>query len=221
MKAEETALRVGARVAVTRAEGPGARFALWLSGCSIRCPGCCNPHLFDEAGGTLVSVRDAQGEVEAVREEVEGVTLLGGEPFEQPEALARFALGIRGLRLSVMTFTGYTLEELHARAAARPAIRELLAATDVLVDGPYDASHPETERLWVGSTNQRFHYLTDRYSPSIERPSDGEPLRAVEVRIGSDGRLGANGWPGLPTANRWPGRESKGLTGARSSGRRP
>ena len=47
MLMEPSFLRVGARVPVTRAEGPGARYALWLQGCSIRCPGCCNPHLFD------------------------------------------------------------------------------------------------------------------------------------------------------------------------------
>jgi anaerobic ribonucleoside-triphosphate reductase activating protein len=50
----------------------------------------------------------------------------------------------------------------------------------------------------VGSENQRFHYLTDRYSPAIERPARGEPLRAVEVRIGPEGRVQSNGWPVWP-----------------------
>ena len=194
-------LRVGARVPVTHAEGPGARYSLWLQGCSIRCPGCCNPHLFEASGGDLLLVAALLAEVAAVSDEVEGVTLLGGEPFEQVDGLLHFAEGVRGLGLSVLIFTGYTLDELRSRRD--PATTALLATTDLLVDGRYEASRPERERLWAGSTNQRFHYLTDRYTPAIERPGHDEPLRTIEVRIGPEGRLSANGWPDLaPQTNR-------------------
>lgn len=199
-RAAEVLLRVGARVPVTRAEGPGARYALWVQGCSIRCPGCCNPHLFESTGGELVPVATLLAEVAMVRAEVEGVTLLGGEPFEQAAGLAAFASGVRALGLSVLTF-GYRLEELRARRD--PGIDALLASTDVLVDGRFEAMRPEKERLWVGSTNQRFHYLTARYTPAIERPLPGEPLRSVEVRLGPDGRLGLNGWPALTRGAPW------------------
>jgi anaerobic ribonucleoside-triphosphate reductase activating protein len=188
-------LRVGAQVAVTRAEGPGARYALWLQGCSIRCLGCCNPHLFDPAAGRSVPVAVLLGELRAWRAEIEGVTVLGGEPFDQPEGLLALAEGARGLGLSSIVFSGYTLDELRARA--QPSVQALLGTIDVLVDGRYDASRPERERLWVGSTNQRFHYLSGRYTPAIERPGPGEPSQTVEVRIGADGRLSANGWPTL------------------------
>jgi anaerobic ribonucleoside-triphosphate reductase activating protein len=193
MVMETASLRVGARVPITRAEGPGARYALWLAGCSIRCPGCCNPQLFDASGGTPLRVADLRAEVAALRHEIEGVTLLGGEPFEQAASLAAFASGVRAVGFSVFAFSGYVLEEL--RASPDPGVAMLLAATDVLVDGRYDATRPETERLWAGSTNQRFHYLTDRYSPAIERPAPGEPLRLVEIRLPLTGRLLANGWP--------------------------
>lgn len=198
-------LRVGARVPVTRVEGPGARYALWVQGCSIRCPGCCNPHLFPDAGGDVVPVGTLLAEIRTVREEIEGVTFLGGEPFEQAAALARLAEGARALGLSVMVFSGYMLDEVRARADAGAA--SLLRATDVLVDGRYDARRPERTRLWVGSANQRFHYLTNRYAPQIERPPAGAPLREVEVRIDEDGRVGANGWPallGLSAGSRGP-----------------
>jgi anaerobic ribonucleoside-triphosphate reductase activating protein len=191
----ERRLRVGARVPVTRAEGPGARYALWLQGCSIRCPGCCNPHLFEPEGGDLVAAGVLLGEMAAVRGAIEGLTVLGGEPMDQAEALVPLLRGARRLGLSVVLFSGFTLEELHARAGA--AFRDVLALVDVLVDGRYEASSPERERLWAGSTNQRFHYLTSRYSPGIERPGPGEPLRTVEVRLGPDGRLSANGWPAI------------------------
>ncbi|HET8646986.1 MAG TPA: 4Fe-4S cluster-binding domain-containing protein, partial [Vicinamibacteria bacterium] len=83
-------VRVAARVPVTEVEGPGARFALWVQGCSIRCPGCCNPHLFP-ARGEVVSVDALVAEVKAVRGRIEGLTLLGGEPFDQPAPLAVLA----------------------------------------------------------------------------------------------------------------------------------
>lgn len=211
-EASDATLRVGARVAVTRAEGPGARYALWLQGCSIRCPGCCNPHLFDGEGGSVVEVPALLEEVKAVRHEIEGVTLLGGEPFEQAEDLHPFARGVLELGLSLVVFSGYTLEELRTQGASRPAVLDLLSAIDVLVDGRYDAARPETERLWAGSTNQRFHYLTGRYASPIERPGPDEALRAMEVRIGSDGRVTANGWPALRAIadqRGWPPKSGK------------
>jgi anaerobic ribonucleoside-triphosphate reductase activating protein len=168
---------------------------LWLQGCSIRCPGCCNPHLFDPAGGERVAAGVLLAEMVAVRGEIEGITVLGGEPMDQPEGLLPVLRGARDLGLSVVVFSGFTLEELRARPDA--AVRDVLATLDVLVDGRYDASRPEAERLWAGSTNQRFHYFTTRYSPEIERPAAGEPLRTVEVRLGPDGRVSANGWPAL------------------------
>ncbi len=186
-------LRVGGVAAVTEAEGPGARFAVWVQGCSIRCPGCCNPHLFEAGGGEETSIEDLLSQVRAVRDQIEGVTLLGGEPFEQALSLARFAHGARSLGLSVMTFTGFTLEEVILRADASA----LLAATDLLVDGRYQAALPETERRWAGSRNQRFHFLSGRYQPGVELPQAGELLRSVEVQLDATGRVRANGWPAL------------------------
>lgn len=184
-------IRVAAVVEVTEAEGPGARFALWVQGCSLRCPGCCNPHMLAREGGREVPVPEILGALARVRGRIEGLTLLGGEPFEQAGALARLARGARAMGLSVATFTGYTLEELRARAD--PGVAGLLDATDLLVDGRYDRSRPERERRWAGSANQRFHFLSGRYRPGVERA--GGPLRTVEVRIGPDGRVFANGWP--------------------------
>lgn len=81
------------------------------------------------------------------------------------------------------------------QSAREPGVAALLAATDLLVDGRYDRERPERERHWVGSANQRFHFLTDRYRPGIERIRPGEPETTVELRIGGDGRVRMNGWP--------------------------
>lgn len=188
-------VRVASRLPSTEAEGPGRRFALWVQGCSIRCAGCCNPHYFPREGGARVEVSVLAAELHSVREEVEGITLLGGEPFEQAEALAALAGHAREMGLSVMTFTGYTLEEL--RSIDLPGTFALLSRTDLLVDGRYEASLPETGRRWAGSSNQRFHHLTGRYRPGIERIGSGAPARTVEVRLTPQGDVHVNGWPEL------------------------
>lgn len=109
----------------------------------------------------------------------------------QARGLTQVALGARALGLSVMVFTGYSLDELEVVQPV--AWKALLEVTDVLVDGPYLAQKPDTERRWIGSANQRVHYFSSRYDSSIEHlPQDG---RDIEMRFGLDGALQINGWP--------------------------
>lgn len=121
---------------------------------------------------------------------VEGITLLGGEPFEQPAGLATFARLAQDAGLSVMTFTGHLLADL--RASTDSDVHMLLDATDLLVDGPYLADHPDLTRPWVGSTNQQFHFLTDRYQ-HLQNALTDLPDR-LEVRIAANGTMSVNGW---------------------------
>ena len=188
-----SSLRVARWVPVTEAEGPGRRFALWLQGCSLACPGCCNADLWDPAGGREVLAAAVAAALEAVRSEVEGITLLGGEPFDQAAGAAEVARAARGWGLSVAVFTGYSRPELESRGDEGTAA--LLAATDLLVDGRYDASRPERARRWVGSANQRFHFLTGRYAPGLEILRPGEPAETVELHLGADGSVIRSGWP--------------------------
>lgn len=184
-------MRVAHRVADTDAEGPGRRFALWVQGCSLRCPGCCNPELFDAAGGEDVSVDALLAEI-ASTAGIEGISVLGGEPVEQAD-LAALCAGVRALGLTVMLYSGYTRAEIDAR---RPG---LLASVDLLVDGRFDARQPDTRR-WIGSTNQVLHFLSDAYRPDDPRFS---APNTVELRLGPDG-LVVNGWPAA--ARRWRAR---------------
>lgn len=181
-------IRVARTISVTQAEGPGQRFAVWVQGCTLRCQGCFNPHLWTERGGRLIPASYLASQ--AVASDVEGVTLLGGEPFEQASALAAFARAVRSAGLSVMTFTGYTLDQVRALPGTGPG--ELLEQTDLLVDGPYDAGRIDSSRPWVGSTNQTFHFLTPRYR-HLRATLSASPDR-VEIRVGADGRVAVNGW---------------------------
>jgi anaerobic ribonucleoside-triphosphate reductase activating protein len=178
--------RVARVVPRTEVEGPGVRTAVWVQGCSIRCAGCFNPHLWEPEGATAVPVDALLATV--LEQDVEGITLLGGEPFDQAAALGVLARRVQEHGRSVMTFTGYTLAQLRSREN----VALLLAHTDLLVDGPYRRDTPDTSRPWVGSTNQRFHFLSDRYR-ALEADLQAIPDR-LEVSIGSDGRVSVIGW---------------------------
>lgn len=183
------AIRVASVIARTEAEGPGARYAVWVQGCAIRCPGCCNPELFGREGGHDRDPRELAAE--AVAAGVEGVSILGGEPTEQAEGLAEFARAARAGGLSVMLYSGRTLGDLRASGGA--AVAALLAATDLLVDGPFVASLRGGARRWVGSSNQTLHFLSDFYRPDDPRFAAPD---TVEIRL-SGGELVVNGYPAL------------------------
>jgi anaerobic ribonucleoside-triphosphate reductase activating protein len=198
---EIVSIAVAHLVTCTEAEGPGKRFALWFQGCPLRCPGCCNPEFLPFTGGTprsLVDLIQAMLTAQAA-EGIEGITLLGGEPFAHAEAAAAIAMAAHDAGLSVMVFTGYTLEELQQRQ--EPGISELLAATDLLVDGPYRREEPEYHRRWIGSRNQRIHFLTPRYHP--DDPC-WQHRNTLEIRVRGD-ELQVNGFPAAGAKSLWKG----------------
>src|SRR5437660_8777999 len=111
--ATDVVLQIAQTVPSTEAEGPGKRFALWFQGCPLRCPGCCNPEMLPFEGGVRMAVAGVARQVEeaARRHGIEGITLLGGEPLAHAAGAAALARAAHALGLSVMVFTGYTLED--------------------------------------------------------------------------------------------------------------
>jgi len=186
-------LHVAQIVPDTEAEGPGRRFAVWVQGCPMRCPGCCNPEMLRFEGGEQADPDQLAARALGTPG-IEGVSLLGGEPFAHAESLAVFARAIRAGGLGVMIFSGFTLAEIHAmRERGEPGVGELLDACDLLVDGRYDRDHPDTTRRWIGSTNQQMHFLSDRHSIEDPLMRSGN---TVEIRL-RKGELTVNGWPSL------------------------
>ncbi len=184
-----TTLRVAQLIPDTEAEGPGRRFALWVQGCSLRCPGCCNPEMFAADRGGEVLEADEVARRVLQTPGIEGLSVLGGEPFEQPKAVAEVCRAVRAAGLGVMVYSGYTLGELRARGS--PDVDALLAAVDLLADGRFEQQAPERRRRWLGSSNQQLHFLSDRYRP--DDPRFALP-NTVELRL-SRGHLTVNGWP--------------------------
>lgn len=162
-------LRLGAPVSgivVAHHNGPGLRAIVWVQGCSLLCTKrCLNPHLLSAAGGYETTAAELFGRLLDLQhdyDELEGVTVLGGEPFDQAAALARVLNEVRLRGLSTMVYTGHVFEKL--ATSTDSGIAALLAATDVLVDGPFSDHLHDGTLIWRGSSNQRLLTLTDRYT---------------------------------------------------------
>lgn len=147
-------------------DGPGLRYAVFVQGCTHGCPGCHNPGSQPACGGEVRRIDELMAEI-AANKLTQGVTVSGGEPFEQAAASAEIARHAHDLGLNVWTYTGYRYEDLTALtedAAASPRLAAvdpagaaaLLNATDVLVDGPFVQALHSYQLTWRGSSNQRL-----------------------------------------------------------------
>ncbi|GAA0378254.1 4Fe-4S single cluster domain-containing protein [Paenibacillus motobuensis] len=185
-------IRISRIVKETKVEGPGLRYALWVQGCPIRCEGCFNPHTWDMNGGEIRNIDDIVCEIEAVlgtSPELEGITLLGGEPFSQAYELSVLARKVKGMGLSVVTFSGYDYETI--RQSGHNGWRRLLQETDLLIDGPFIQSLHDLSRPWIGSRNQQYRFLTNRYK-ELEASLTSIDNK-LEIRLHPDGTITANG----------------------------
>lgn len=176
-------LQLNAFLPRSRANGPGVRAVVWVQGCSLGCPGCFNPESHAFNVGERVSVTDLVRRIQGLEGSIEGVTISGGEPFQQRAAVTSLLHRIKAeTKLSVIVFTGFTWSEIQAMRD-----REILAYVDVLIAGRYD----ETQRLargLRGSANKTLHFLTERYT--IE---DINATPAAEVIITPDGAVIVSG----------------------------
>ena len=131
-------------------DGPGLRLAIFAQGCPHHCPGCHNPESHDFAGGSDMDTEKIIARMDA-NPLLDGITLTGGEPFEQPEACRILADAAHARGLNVWAYSGYTFEQL----CAVPEKRRLLEACDVLVDGPFLLAERSLDLRFRGSKNQR------------------------------------------------------------------
>ena len=159
-----TLLNLHAFLPVSYVNGPGARAVVWTQGCSLRCPGCGNPSTHSHQPRVQIEPDQLADYILTVAG-LEGVTISGGEPFEQPEAVYHLCHALRKAGLSVMLFTGWNYHDIYRCSDA--AARSLLKAIDILIDGPFIQELADSSLLWRGSSNQQVRFLTDRYSPDV------------------------------------------------------
>jgi anaerobic ribonucleoside-triphosphate reductase activating protein len=170
--------------------GPGSRAVVWVQGCLRECPGCFNPDSWSFEINELISV-NALAERILSNPNNEGVTFSGGEPFWQAPALAALARQVKAAGLSVMSFTGFTLEQLQDDYAPAGA-QELLEQLDILIDGPYIESLAiHSPDCPVSSRNQRVHIFNPAFKDRITWASD-----QLEIHILKDGRRIFTGYRG-------------------------
>ncbi len=133
-------------------DGPGLRMTIFCQGCPRHCEGCQNPETWEFGAGKNFSVSDV---LEYIHQDplCRGVTLSGGEPFEQAEDLAVMARILKSEGYEIAAYSGYTFEELYRGDAAR---KKLLSELDILIDGPFLLSKRSLSLNFRGSENQRI-----------------------------------------------------------------
>ena len=154
-------MRIAGIVNDSIVDGPGLRLAIFAQGCPHHCPGCHNHESHDFAGGSDMDTEKIIARMDA-NPLLDGITLTGGEPFEQPEACRILADAAHARGLNVWAYSGYTFEQL----CAVPEKRRLLEACDVLVDGPFLLEERSLDLRFRGSKNQRVLKVSEMLAGS-------------------------------------------------------
>ncbi len=135
-------------------DGFGRRSVVQVAGCSIRCAGCYVPETHERANGRLTSIDEIIAEIDAHRNWHDGVSVLGGEPFDQAASLEILVEKLKAKNYHVTLYTGYTLESLLARE--EESVNRILEAIDLLIDGAFDRDRTKDAGEYRGSSNQRL-----------------------------------------------------------------
>lgn len=183
----EQTIRIHKLINGTDVEGPGHRLVFWVQGCSLHCEGCFEQDTWNPNDGYDISINELLKMLK--NDVVEGVTVLGGEPFDQAKSLAFFLEEVKGLGKNSIVFSGYTYDWL--KQSNSSSVKKALDNIDLLIDGDFKKDLLEDERPLVGSRNQQFIALSDK---GIELINEMKLFQnKVEVRINNKGVVMING----------------------------
>jgi anaerobic ribonucleoside-triphosphate reductase activating protein len=170
--------------------GPGYRAVVWVQGCKRECPGCFNPESWSFETNKLIAIEELANQILS-NPQNQGVTFSGGEPFWQAPALAQLAKRLKTAGFNIMSFTGFTLNELLSENAPIGS-KKLLEQLDILVDGPYvEALAINSPDSLVSSRNQRVHVFNPALQNQLNWASD-----QMEIHILKDGTRIITGFRG-------------------------
>ena len=170
----------------SKAEGPGNRFVIWTQGCPIRCPDCSNKDTWDFNSGKKIKLSELIFQIQTTKN-IEGITILGGEPFSQPKSLYYLIKKIKRNNLSIILFTGYTYEHLDKNGTYYQ--KKLLKSPDLFIDGPFIEVQKDFSRPLIGSKNQNYYFMTKK----IKKEDFFKIKNKIEVRLETDGKIRVNG----------------------------
>ena len=202
-------IRYGARQHGCTNLGPGSRAVIWVQGCCFQCEDCIAQAYTTDAVSPQITDAEEMADWVLSEANCDGLTISGGEPMLQAEALTDVLERIRIRRdVGVIVYTGFVYEELLERGQTDRRILDFLSRIDLLIDGPY-RKELDINQPFQGSSNQRMICLTPRYKDAMETYYSAAKAREVEIRL-SEGRLILIGIPSADQANMW--REMKKLS---------
>lgn len=151
----DTKIKLAGIVEESIVDGPGIRLVVFVQGCNHKCLGCHNEHSQDFSGGEYKSISSI---IEKVKENplLDGVTLSGGEPFEQAFGVSKLAEELKRLDYNIITYSGYTYEQIQERTLRDYDFLRLIENTDILIDGKFEESQRNLMLNFRGSENQRI-----------------------------------------------------------------
>lgn len=151
---EAATIRLAGVVRESIVDGPGIRFVVFCQGCPHHCENCHNKETHNFMGGFECEISKI---INAIDENplLTGVTFSGGEPICQPEGFLELAKAVKERNLNIITYSGYTYEQILHMSEKNSSIKELLSYIDILIDGQYDEAQRDLTLMFRGSRNQR------------------------------------------------------------------
>lgn len=151
----------------TIADGEGLRYSIYLSGCIHACPGCHNEASWKPKEGVLFTEEVFANIIDTIQKNplLDGITLSGGDPFFNPEALLDILKRLKAeTQLNIWCYTGYTYEQLMEDPRRKPCLNYI----DTLVDGRFEISLFDPRLSFRGSSNQRLIYMVENGTDIIK-----------------------------------------------------
>lgn len=182
-------MRIHSIIPCSLINGPGKRFIIWFQGCIFNCPECFNPQTHDVHGGYELALDDLIMQISNNLDNIDGITISGGEPFLQNKELKKLLIAIKtNFKLPIVIFTGYTEEELrHDETKV-----ECLSFIDVLIAGRYMAEL-KCDNRFASTLNQKVLFLSDKYSAKdFDNSAESEIIIKQDGEIIVSGKINSN-----------------------------
>lgn len=180
MKLSDNTLNIADIERCSRIYGPGLRFVIWVQGCGLRCKGCWNSDMWSFEERSLYTVDEILGIVQ--KEDVEGVTILGGEPLYQSKVLLKLVKKLKESGYNIMLYTGFEPEEITDLYS-----KELFSLSDIVICGRYQEEKRSIYLRWRGSLNQQIIINNNKFENLID--TFNEQVNEVEIHFDEYGNI--------------------------------